>query len=111
VALRYRLELIAALGASDLKMDDAENGKLFETSRIRQALAPSLQLNVEGLRKLCVEADGSLRREALRTLAQLAVRPVVGDLAAARAGMESDDLWTRVEAARSYLLFAARATE
>ena len=63
------------------------------------------------LRGAIVKGDPKLRVDALRALAIAARPPKAGDLGAAASALSSDDPATRVEAARTYLLLAARITE
>jgi len=65
----------------------------------------------ELLRRICVRGNGALQREAVRMLGAVGAAPGAVDLAAAAAAMASEDPFTRVEAARTYLLMVARATE
>lgn len=62
------------------------------------------------LRGAVLGAKGSLRIGALRALSVAARKPEVGDLGAAAAALACDDALTRLEAARTYLFLAARAT-
>jgi len=64
----------------------------------------------EMLRKVAVNGAGGLRIDALRALAVVAREPEAGDLGAAAAAMRSDDPVEKVEAARTFLLLAARST-
>lgn len=62
------------------------------------------------LRGAVLGARGSLRIGALRALAVAVREPAAGDLGAAAAALACDDPLTRLEAARTYLFLAARAT-
>ena len=62
------------------------------------------------LRNVIMTADGSLRINALRSMAATSLAPEVADFAATATALHSDDEQTRIEAARTYLLLVARAT-
>jgi hypothetical protein len=62
------------------------------------------------LRGAVLGASGSLRIGALRALAVAARKPEAGDLGAAAAALACDEPLVRLEAARTYLFLAARAT-
>jgi hypothetical protein len=115
VAARFRAELVTALGGGDgatarLAAVPAARDPMYSelAARLGSPLAASpLQM----LRGAIVRSDPKLRVDALRALAIAAMRPEAGDLGAAASAIGSDDPLVRVEAARTYLLLAARATE
>lgn len=63
----------------------------------------------EVLRAMAMTAAPSLRREALRALVIVARQPGALDLGAAAAGLRSEDLSVRLEAARTFLVLEIRA--
>jgi hypothetical protein len=65
----------------------------------------------EVLRGAVLAGEGSLRIGAIRALAVAAVEPAAGDFGAVAAALRSPDPLVRVEAARTYLLLAALATD
>jgi len=65
----------------------------------------------EVLRGAVMAAEGALRVGAIRALAVACNEPAAGDLGAVAAAMRSPDPLVAVEAARTYLVLAALATE
>ena len=65
----------------------------------------------EVLRGAVMTAEGSLRISAIRALSIATDFPAAGDLGAVAAAMRSPDPLVRVEAARTFLILAALATE
>jgi hypothetical protein len=115
VAARLRVELVTALGG-----DEEAKARLAAAPMMRDPLysgltarlgAPLFGSPIQILRGAIVRGDPRLRVDALRALAIAAARPEAGDLGAAASAIGSDDPLTRAEAARTYLLLAARATE
>ncbi|MFO8071098.1 MAG: hypothetical protein R6V85_04410 [Polyangia bacterium] len=74
-------------------------------------LSPLRRQPLAVLRGAALEAEGKLRVGALRALAGAVAEPAAGDLGAAAAAMRDEDPLVRVEAARTYLMLAARAVE
>jgi hypothetical protein len=113
VADRLREELVKDTLGRRLETNEV---KAFcadpDLSRLKDRLAlPILEQPVSMLRKVALNGRGSLRIDALRALAIASKNPKAGDLAACSAAMRSDDPITKIEAARTYLLLAARAVE
>jgi hypothetical protein len=115
VASRLRVELVTALGG-----DEKAKARLAAVPKVIDPLysgltarlgAPLVGSPTQLLRGAIVKGDPKMRVDALRALAIAAIRPEAGDLGAAASAIGSDDPLTRVEAARTYLLLAARATE
>jgi hypothetical protein len=98
-------ELPAAIVASGVA-EDPEYSALSERLETPLATRPP-----EVLRGAVLTAEGSLRIGAIRALAVASVEPTAGDLGAVAAAMRSPDPQVRLEAARTYLVLAARATE
>jgi len=114
-AERLRDELArAVLGSDEVEVDRIEGCPPCRDPRFSDLASlletPLLERPASTLRAAVLRAEGSLRVGALRALAAVAVDPAAGDMGAAAAAMRADDLWVRVEAARTYLLLAARAT-
>lgn len=114
-AAGLRAELVAALGGGAVALARLESARTV-SDPMYSALAARLDSPLAGsppslLRGAVVKGDQRLRVDALRALAVAAVRPEAGDLGAAASALGRADPLTRVEAARTYLLLAARATE
>jgi len=115
VAARLRAELVAALGAGAGAADrlaavPAARDPMYSelAARLGSPLASS---PLPILRGAIIQGDRQLRVDALRALAIASPRPEAGDLGAAASALGSEDPLTRVEAARTYLLLAARAAQ
>jgi hypothetical protein len=115
VAARLRAELIAALGGAGdppAALDGCSSpADPAYSALVEQVETPLLGAPLEVLRGAALKAEGGLRIGALRALAVVGADPRAGDLAVAAAGLRSSDPLVRVEAARTYLLLTARATE
>jgi hypothetical protein len=75
-----------------------------------QLASPLMGRPAAVLRGAALGAGGSLRIGALRALAVAVRKPEAGDVGAAAASLACDDPLVRLEAARTYLFLAARAT-
>jgi len=115
VAERLRDELAeAVLGAKQLppplgESADAEDPTYSNLTELVDT--PLVGAPSEVLRGAVLKGRGTLRIGALRALAVAATAPRAGDLGASSAALRSEDPLVRVEAARTYLLLTARATE
>ena len=115
-AVRLRTRLLDVLAREDVEVARAiENSKPSAnppSTRLNDRLKIGLIVQPpKMIRKIVLEGSGSLRVEALRAMAITVDDPVAGDFGAAAAALHSEDPLTRVEAARTFLLLAARATE
>ncbi len=115
-AARLRARLLDALAPGDAgvarTIEDSKPSKNPPSTRLNDRLEIALIVQPPKIiRKIVLEGSGSLRVEALRVMAITVDDPVAGDLGAAAAALHSEDPLTRVEAARTFLLLAARAVE
>ena len=115
VAERLRKELYRALGGEgDLPAPVLESKPPEDPrySDLGQRLdSPLVSRPPEVLRGAVMAAKGRLRVNAIRALAVASSEPAAGDLGAVAAAMRSPDRLVRVEAARTFLVLAALATE
>ncbi len=115
-AARLRILLLDALAPEDAEVvrliEDSKPSKNPPNTRLGDRLEIGLIVQPpKMIRKIVLEGSGSLQVEALRAMAITVDDPVAGDLGAAAAALHSEDPFTRVEAARTFLLLAARAVE
>jgi hypothetical protein len=115
-AARLRARLLDALAPGDegvaRTIVDSKPSANPPSTRLNDRLEIGLIVQPPKIiRKIVLEGSGSLRVEALRAMAITVDDPVAGDLGAAAAALHSEDPLTRVEAARTFLLLAARAVE
>ncbi len=115
-AARLRARLLDALAPEDAEVartiEDSKPSKNPPSTRLNDRLEIGLIVQPPKIiRKIVLEGSGSLQVEALRAMAITVDLPVAGDLGAAAAALHSEDPLTRVEAARTFLLLAAKAVE
>lgn len=114
-AERLRSELYNAVGGEGelparLLESDAQPDPRY--SDLRERLdTPLASRPPEVLRGAILSAEGSLKVGAIRALAVASSEPAAGDLGVVAAAMRSPDPLVRVEAARTFLLLAALATD
>lgn len=110
----FRQRLLVALGARRDDIEGALAGKVLDSRPPMTRLTDRLDLAITSqpplmIRSVATNGSGGLRIDALRALAVVARRPEAGDLGAAAAAMRSEDPRERIEAARTFLLLAARS--
>ena len=115
-AARLRARLLDALAPEDEEVARTIEGSKPSSNPPSTRLNDRLKIGLvvqppKMIRKIVLEGSGLLRVEALRAMAITVDDPVAGDLGSVAAALYSEDLLTRVEAARTFLLLAARAME
>ncbi|MBN2525922.1 MAG: hypothetical protein JXR76_05965 [Deltaproteobacteria bacterium] len=114
LSARYRGQLLEIFHLSGVAVptDNDTNRFEFTGTTIHSRLENPLNRQSPAmLRTAVITGKGTLKKSALRALAASALRPEVGDFAAAATAFQTDDAQLRIEAARTYLLLVTRATQ